>query len=506
MLFNDLLVKHDINRLERAYRLLLMWVILFCIQDAFWGYCANRAFESPTPLFIASAIFHASTVVTTFFWLYFILTYMWDRIRMKYALLFIDALVVLFQMILITINFFEPIIFSVQNGQYVTEYLRPLAFFNQYVVYLAISICTGIAVVSIKGEKREKYLSVFIFSLAPVLSGAFQLLYPEGPFYAMGYFLGCFIIGMYVVAKERSELVKIQSMREMDKQRIISNTDALTGLFNRRSYETDQKAIAPAEDNYTYISIDINGLKVVNDTLGHAAGDELIKGAAQCMSRCLGSYGKVYRIGGDEFAAIIHASDAQLRKIKMDLDETVNNWHGDKVKEISMSYGIVTKREFASISASEIAKIADERMYAAKEKYYSQKGFDRKGIQAAYSALCSSYTKILKINITDDSYRIIQMDIAEQTVEKGFADKISTWLHNFGTSGQVHPDDLDSYLSSTDKESMNRYFDGEKKSLNIFYRRRSGNGFRMTKMELIPAEDYSHDNKNLYLYVKDIDK
>lgn len=121
-------------------------------------------------------------------------------------------------------------------------------------------------------------------------------------------------------------------------------------------------------------------------------------------------------------------------------------------------------------------------------------------------ALCASYTKILKINITDDTYKIIQMNIAEQTAEKGFADKIFSWLYNFGKSGQVHPEDLVNYLKLTDKDYMNCFFEKDKRNLNIFYRRKSSDGYRMTKMEMIPAEDYRRDNKNLYLYVKDIDE
>ena len=506
MLFNELRDKHDKQKHEKAYMTLLIWVLFFCLQDAFWGFSASGFFQSDIPLVIASAIFHISTVATTFFWLYYILTFMWNRIRMKRTLLFIDGLVVLFQVILVVVNFFTPTIFSVQNGVYVTEHLRPLAFFNQYVVYLVISISTGIAALSINGYRREKYFSVFIFSLAPVLSGVFQLLYPDGPFYAMGYFLGCFIINMYVVAKERTELFKIQSLRQMNEQRQISNTDALTGLLNRRSYEASRIITGPGDDNYTYMSIDINGLKVVNDTLGHAAGDELIKGAADCLRRSLGAYGNIYRIGGDEFAAIIYATNDELNRITKDLDDAILSWRGVLVKEISMSYGVVTKREFTAISPLEIAKLADERMYAAKEEYYSKKGIDRKGLQSAYSALCASYTKILKINITDDTYKIIQMNIAEQTAEKGFADKISSWLHNFGKSGQVHPEDLDNYLKLTDKDYMNCFFEKDKRNLNIFYRRKSSNGYRMTKMEMIPSEDYRRDNKNLYLYVKDIDE
>ena len=67
-------------------------------------------------------------------------------------------------------------------------------------------------------------------------------------------------------------------------------------------YEEDilEYSAAPLSENFVYASIDVNGLKIVNDEIGHAAGDELIKGAADCMTKAFGSYGKVYRTGGDE--------------------------------------------------------------------------------------------------------------------------------------------------------------------------------------------------------------
>lgn len=508
ILHHDNKVRQAGNSHEKAFRLLINWVIFFCVQDAVWGYCASDAVKDDMPLFISSSVFHLSTVTTTFFWLHYILEYLSDRIRYHKTLLWIDGIMMLLQLVLVVANFFTPLIFTVSRGEYVPEYLRPLAFLNQYIVYLAICIITFICMLAANGKRRDKYATVFIFTLAPVLSGVFQLLYPDGPFYAMGYFLGCFIIHMYVVTNERDELKRIQATREMKEQVKISNTDELTGLWNRRFYETNlqEYPTIPVEENFVFMSIDINGLKLVNDNLGHEAGDELIIGAADCMKKCLGSYGRVYRIGGDEFAAIIFATKEELNRIEKDFEETIFQWKGKLIESLAMSYGIVTKQEFPSLSVRDIARLADERMYAAKEIYYSQKGIDRRGQQSAFSALCVSYTKILKINITDDSFRIIRMDMAEQTADKGYADTISAWLHDFGVSGQVHPDDLSVYLAQTDRESMLQFFDSHRRNLNIFYRRKSGEGWRQTKMEMIPAEDYSDDNKSLYLYVKDIDK
>lgn len=498
----------EVKREERAFWRLIKWVIFFCVQDGVWGICASDYVTSNLPLFISSTLFHLSTVATTFFWLYFIITYLGDRLRYPRLLLTLDGIVILFQVILLTANVFHPTIFHVIEGRYYTDFLRPLAFFNQYVVYLFISILTAIQALAKRGRRRDRFIAVFFFSLAPVLTGVAQVLYPDGPFYSLGYFLGCFIVHIFVVAQERSELFLFHANRQVSEQTKIANTDELTTLLNRHAYEMDmnQLQISLSDTNLVYIALDINGLKVVNDSVGHKAGDELICGAAKCMKVCLGSRGKLYRIGGDEFAAIIYANDQELEFLKRDLEETVMRWHGQTVANLSISYGIATKREFPNYPISEMATVADERMYEAKGAYYRQKGIDRQGQHSAFSALCASYTKILKINLTTDSYSIICMDSNEQTEAKGFSTAISRWLHDFGTSGQVHPDDLMQYLLSTDPDFLCDYFRKGNRSHNIFYRRKNAEGYRQTKMEMIPAEDFTPHNMSLYLYVKDIDK
>ncbi len=75
--------------------------------------------------------------------------------------------------------------------------------------------------------------------------------------------------------------------------------DSMTGLLNRRSYSKEMESLEKTElpDGLTYISIDMNGLKEINDNLGHGTGDKLIKGAGLCISQCFGDIGNIYRIG-----------------------------------------------------------------------------------------------------------------------------------------------------------------------------------------------------------------
>ncbi len=158
----------------------------------------------------------------------------------------------------------------------------------------------------------------------------------------------------------------------------ISTTDELTGLYNRRSYDQDISRYNDhrIEDDLVIISIDVNGLKQVNDTKGHTAGDELIRGAADCIADAISSIGKVYRTGGDEFLAVINTDvpDSITEKIR----KNAANWHGELVDALSLSIGYAAHKDYKSASASELEKISDDKMYEDKALYYRTSGKDRR--------------------------------------------------------------------------------------------------------------------------------
>lgn len=172
-----------------------------------------------------------------------------------------------------------------------------------------------------------------------------------------------------------------EEKKNVEKWIIRSNTDELTRFLNRRAYEEDVKALEAGEisEDLVYVSIDVNGLKVINDSWGHEAGDELLVGAAACMKQCLGSSGNLYRMGGDEFVAIIYADESKLEKIKKDLAETTDKWTGKLVKELTMSCGYVRRDEASEMTIRQMARLADKKMYEEKRKYYQKLGVDRRG-------------------------------------------------------------------------------------------------------------------------------
>lgn len=148
-------------------------------------------------------------------------------------------------------------------------------------------------------------------------------------------------------------------------------TDELTGLNNRGEF--DQQIARRAEQiyggNWGMLMLDINNFKQINDTLGHAIGDEAIWETADILRQTLGK-GKVLlaRYGGDEFAVIGDWRDEEeaLQKIS-EVEDGVNKFNKFSGKEyqLSFSMGYAMWNEVRTVE--ELVKKADERMYLIKE-------------------------------------------------------------------------------------------------------------------------------------------
>ena len=147
-----------------------------------------------------------------------------------------------------------------------------------------------------------------------------------------------------------------------------AETDALTGLPNRLSYN---QYLITAEDSgcsYVLILFDINYLKTANDKYGHLAGDELIKKSANYITSIFSSFDdcKCFRIGGDEFATILKNCDK--KKLEEALKEFVDK---QKENKISIAYGYSYVEDIATSDFEVLFKIADGNMYQNKQDMHA---------------------------------------------------------------------------------------------------------------------------------------
>ena len=146
----------------------------------------------------------------------------------------------------------------------------------------------------------------------------------------------------------------------------LSYHDQLTGLYNRRYFEAElQKLDNPEYYPLTIIMADMNGLKIVNDSFGHAKGDELLIKVSEVLRKGCKKDDLIARLGGDEFVIILKKTNGEgaeniIRRIKDIAEkETVNPI------DISISFGHGTKNNEKE-EIKDIFKIAEDNMYRKK--------------------------------------------------------------------------------------------------------------------------------------------
>lgn len=171
-----------------------------------------------------------------------------------------------------------------------------------------------------------------------------------------------------------------KTFQELVERRRTSLTDDMTGLFNRRAFEADCASMREQGmiSKISILMMDVNGLKTANDHYGHLAGDELIIEAAKCMQTALGEFGKAYRIGGDEFVALLTCSEEKQSDVLQTLDRLIGSAKCSYPCELSISKGVVVCKDHPDLTFEEMKDLADQRMYADKEAYYRRTGKTRR--------------------------------------------------------------------------------------------------------------------------------
>lgn len=134
--------------------------------------------------------------------------------------------------------------------------------------------------------------------------------------------------------------------------------DYLTHVYNRNAFERDLKTFDKNGNGY-YLIADLNNLKVVNDTIGHSAGDELLMSFAGLLNDVVGNDGRAYRQGGDEFA-VLYRRDAQ--EFVRQLEEKCNICNLSRSVPISYAIG------YSRFGEKDFVDVADAMMYANKKE------------------------------------------------------------------------------------------------------------------------------------------
>lgn len=149
-------------------------------------------------------------------------------------------------------------------------------------------------------------------------------------------------------------------------------TDVRTGLFNKNRWDELMKSPYRETDTIGVIMMDLNELKHVNDTQGHAMGDRMILNFANILRNTIPPSNTICRWGGDEFTVMtIDASREKMEQTANAIAEAVANYNAaDELPKIHYACGWALSSEFPGLSPSELLGEADKRMYLDKRRWY----------------------------------------------------------------------------------------------------------------------------------------
>lgn len=257
----------------------------------------------------------------------------------------------LISIVLLVINIFYPLVFSVSDGRYQRgfAYIIFLLFAAFYILdslYLYVK--------RVKKNGSLKLFPVHIFLIPVILGVVIQAFFVE------------------IAITWTSIAISVAGIMTALKNEIIF-TDCLTGLYNRVYLEFLHKRACNKKDCWVSgIMVDLNGFKQINDNYGHAEGDLALCIVADLLLKSFSEYGVVTRYAGDEFVIMLNTTDDQLiQKIIKSAKKNfvTENEKNDKPYQLSASMGYAITN-LSNETIDDFMNRIDEQMYQDKMKYY----------------------------------------------------------------------------------------------------------------------------------------
>ncbi|MBR6474834.1 MAG: diguanylate cyclase [Lachnospiraceae bacterium] len=314
-------------------------------------------------------------------WTRFVIAYLKANSKFAYALKYAGLLFLLAQWIVVFANLFTPILFTFdENDNYTALNARYISMIIQIVMYLMSSVYLLYAAYTSDGRRRFRRMTVAVFGFIMSAFIILQAFFPMLPFYSAGYLCGtCLLHTFFVEDLKREQMMRLKELlenevkqrNELAATRHVAYTDALTHVRNKHAYveveaELDRKISDKKLKDFGIIVFDLNGLKYVNDTYGHETGDQYLKDACKLICEQF-KHSAVFRIGGDEFVALIEGSDYQnidslLNDFNKQIEENIAK------KSVIISSGFEKYNPETDNSFNSIFVRADKKMYERKHQ------------------------------------------------------------------------------------------------------------------------------------------
>ena len=217
------------NIVRISYRRYLLSIILYYMTDIFWGILYEQEWIVAT--YVDTVVFFFAMVLSVHLWTRTVVLYTGNKGRGGWLLMLGGWVIFAFQMILLVVNLFVPIMFDFNaQGVYQALPIRSVILFMQMVLFLFAAIYAFVTAIKSEGKKMSTNRTVGFSSIVMAVFIALQMLYPLTPFYSLGCLFGCCLIHAFVYKdKDTEQRQQIQAVNQK------AYRDGLTGANNKLS-------------------------------------------------------------------------------------------------------------------------------------------------------------------------------------------------------------------------------------------------------------------------------
>lgn len=284
-----------------------------------------------------------------------------DRFKNHEKQLFIWAIPIYIELILMAVNIFYPLLYSYQDGSYNRGPLFNLLYLFAY-VYVLIA-----AADAFRASLREENFAdtgtlraYAAFPVAPAVAGLVQYFWPSIPILCI-----CLVfIIEFIFMKTSHTLISI---------------DNLTQLNNRRHFlqklQQNMNDSAPGYEIYLFM-MDVDSFKKINDTFGHGEGDAALVMLADILKKAAGKSGSqtvIGRYGGDEFMAFVRSADREEpEKFSSRIIEELNQANKESKKPFQLKISIGIARLEEGMTILQLLEAADQQLYEVKSEHHAK--------------------------------------------------------------------------------------------------------------------------------------
>ena len=334
-----------------------------CVMALVTEITVNTEGISPRVNDICHILFFFFSLTYSLLFLDYVMSFILPRGRLRRNILIAGCAISLACMVVMLIS---PISYLQGNGTKYSAGVGPTLCFA--LGFLFFIIADVAMVVYRKRIERSVIITVLPLSLITLGLLLAQILVPEFLFTAQA--LTITAVGLFFAIEN--------PVSKFQKQAFV---DAYLNIWNRNSYEYDVKHIVAEKirrgEPLVCMIGDVNGLKAVNDTLSHRDGDRLLEAMAKALLDRLPSAYKIYRIGGDEFAAFFFSDDAERVGAEIAAASAACADTGiarDIPTGIAVGYAALEPGD----TLEDMIRRADAMMYADKRAFYEKNGRDRR--------------------------------------------------------------------------------------------------------------------------------